>query len=418
MKYIHIARGIAVLLAMLYAIQISRYSMSILQRKITRKVLYGLTMGTSAILAMLSQKLVPGYIVYIVMEICFLAVFYIGFKGTLLQFQFAAGNFIFHMMSMEIVITSAISVAFQTTPQVIMSDIVGKTVVNIILFTSVSFILHAFRKLYPEEDIILLVKSRRHMKLLVIIQVMLNTINSIGSMAWYMPGYDMVLFTYQLLIVVLQLIGFYTLFRYCIREIGYEVDRDIRKAQDHILTILKEYIKELRKIRHDYKNSLMALKVILQESKERGEWYLEELLKRSDRGTRVYEQSSNNIMIDALLQQEKEELEREQIEMKACIAVSEGIALEDFDLYCVIQSIIETLKVEGGQGSTLSIQSQHKAGWYILLFQLDYNKEHVEREKEICTVFAERILEKAGGFLQKKQGKRKTVCTAFLPIIR
>lgn len=216
----------------------------------------------SAIYTCLTLFHVPIPVIYIMAFFIILTLFRIFLNGSWLQYVFAAGNFIFHIVSFRGVTLAILSL---TTGESLYTIANSKPMSSLSLgltFTS-SFIYLSFffSRLYPLKNIIGVAQEPKYLKIMSYSQSILNILLILGSTVYYLEDIDTWFSYYHLVAYILIFIVFYILFNFCVKsthlqefQSAYNLYEQQLEKQVDAYTIQGQYIQHMRKFRHDWIN--------------------------------------------------------------------------------------------------------------------------------------------------------------------
>lgn len=342
-----IIKSLSILSAVIYGIQIFRYSKKIVTLKANVYLSTSCVIAVSIFFGWLSFQNILYCFIYILMYAAFVSMYLICFKGNLIVFLFASGNFIFHLLCVKGILITMMAFCMNVSMHDVISHPMLRSLTTIILFVSVSVFLVFFRMVYSEEKINRLIEEISQVKLITAIQAVLNT-TLVGITLVY--SYDVNvqwLSFYHFLLSFMMVLGFYVIFKYCVGvclQKDYQEKEEILKFQ--IESQLQQYqnqsryIKDLRRIKHDYNNQMAGLGYIAETGDyEKIREYLRDLSNEVNMSKVSYVQFSNHYLIDAILQDVYIKVRELKIKFEALVSVS-ILPLSDFEICTVLSNLM------------------------------------------------------------------------------
>lgn len=353
--------GLSILSSIAYGLMMQQYSQKIISLKVNKVLSILYTVTVSVAFGCLSFQDVPYYYIYCTMYITFLISYYLGFEGRLPVLMFASGNFLFHLLCIKGIIVSVMALGMHTSMDEIITNDVTRSLSTVLLFSSASVFLIAFRRVYAEEKINLFVQDIAQVKFITLTQCVMNIILIFATQIYYYKTRSMWLTIYHLLLAIMMLIGFYVIFRYCI---GVSEQKALREKEEvleyQVQSQLEQYkkqsvyIKELRRLKHDYSNQIKGMRYILETGEyEKALEYAREMDGKISVSSISYVQFSNHGLIDAIFQEVSSKAQERQIQFEAQVS-AEHIPFTDLEVCTVFSNLMNNaveacMKVEGAR---------------------------------------------------------------------
>lgn len=336
-----------VVTSVIYGLMMLQYSKKIVRLRVNNKLSILYTIATSILIGHLSFQNIPYYYIYTLLYGIFLISYFVGFEGKPIAFVFASGNFLFHLLCLKGIIVTFVSFVLETSMYEIIVNPFTRSLTTILLFSSASVFLVMFRKVYSEEKVNVLLANTVQVKMIASVQAVLNVTLVLATLiySYNINGYWITL--YHLLLSTMMIIGFYIVFKYAIGEclqIEFKENEEILKyqiqSQLEQYRKLSQYIKDLRRLKHDYNNQIRGLRFILESGDyEKAKEYVNEMDGEINASNLSYVQFSNHNLVDAIMQDTYSKAQEEHIKFIAKIQV-EKIPLTDLELCTVFSNLL------------------------------------------------------------------------------
>ncbi|MEF9919960.1 MAG: GHKL domain-containing protein [Erysipelotrichaceae bacterium] len=360
-----------------YAFMMFNYSKQIIDLKVKKMTIYLFTIIFATIVILLSLSSFPYFYSYIIIYFCIIIIYRICYKSSLLAILFAAGNFVFHLLSLKGIIVSLMALLYGTRMYTIIGNGVLRSYSVIILFISGAIFLIIFKKLISYKSIRLLVDSRKNLEILTYIQIILNLSIGFFTYVYYLHTNDIWIIIFQLVVSILMMIGFYIVFKYIIALCLHEESKNNEnvlnqqvKAQLEQYNNLAKYLKELRRLKHDYGNQIKGLKYLIDNNDfEQVKIYIDDLNKNISQLKSFYNKFSDNILVDAILQEANSKAISANVEFSAQVILN-GLSLSGLELCTLFSNILNnaieaTQIVNDGKGF-IKVSSYKKGNLLII----------------------------------------------------
>lgn len=355
------ANGLSIIAANVYGLLMLNYSMKIVTLKVKPIISIIYTIIVSIVFGCLSFKNIPYSYIYCFMYIVFMISYFLGFKRDTLAFSFASGNFLFHLLCIKGTIVAIMALGCHTSMYNLISNQIRRSWTTVFLFLTAALCLGVFRKIFTEEKVNLLIKDFSQVRLITMVQGVLNII-LIFATSVYSYNIDTVWMTiYHLLLSVMMVVGFYILFNNCV---GTCLQKEFKQKEDNLkyqiqsqleqYEIQSRYIKDLRRLKHDYKNQIHGLRYIFEAGDyEKAMNYIKELDGEVTAPDLMYTQFSNHNLVDAILQDVNAKTKEMKIQFVANIQI-ENLPFTDLELCTIFSNLMNNaleacIKMEDGQ---------------------------------------------------------------------
>lgn len=340
-------KGLSILATVIYGLMMLQYSQKIVTLKVNKYLAMMVAVAVSILFGFLSFQEIPYYVTYTFMYIVFILCYTFGFSGKMIAFLFASGNFIFHLLCLKGLIVTLTSIVMKTSMFQVIENPIVRSITTIILFVSASIFLLGFRLVFTEEKVNLLVKDTSQVKLITTIQGVLNIVLIFATLIYYYE-IDIVWITvYHLQLSIMMVIGFYILFHNCVatclqkefkekeESMKYQIQSQLEQYE-----IQSRYIKDLRRIKHDYNNQIKGLGYILESNDwQKAKEYVKELGVEINASNLTYVQFSNNNLIDAILQDINTKAQEHGIVFKARVQ-GESLPFTDLEICTIFSNLM------------------------------------------------------------------------------
>ena len=138
---------------------------------------------------------------------------------------------------------------------------------------------------------------------------------------------------------------------------------------------------ELRKFRHDYKNQLSGLQILIESQEyDRAKAYLEEISNNFSLACEKQKTYSDHALVDAILQNLACKCANSNIEFDACVMVQDKLALTDADICTVFSNIADNAyeavlrtDIKDNKSRFISFTSSMRAKWLIINAENSYD---------------------------------------------
>lgn len=138
---------------------------------------------------------------------------------------------------------------------------------------------------------------------------------------------------------------------------------------------------ELRKFRHDYKNQLAGLQILIESQEyDRAKAYLQEITGNFSSACEKHKTYSDNPLIDAILQNLAYKCEKANISFDACVMVQDKLPLSDADVCTVFYNLADNAyeavvrtNINKNEKRFISLTSSMRAKWLIITVENSYD---------------------------------------------
>ena len=138
---------------------------------------------------------------------------------------------------------------------------------------------------------------------------------------------------------------------------------------------------ELRKFRHDYKNQLAGLQILIESQEyDRAKAYLQEITGNFSSACEKHKTYSDNPLIDAILQNLAYKCEKANISFDACVMVQDKLPLSDADVCTVFSNLADNAyeavvrtNINKNEKRFISLTSSMRAKWLIITVENSYD---------------------------------------------
>ena len=306
------------------------------------------TCSASALYTYLTLSYIPIPVIYIMAFGIILFLFRIFLNGSWLQHVFAAGNFIFHIVSIRGVTLAILSLATGKSLYVIAgSKIMSSLSLGLTFTASFIYLVFFFGRFYPPENIAAVAQKPGYLKIMSCSQGVLNTLLILGSIVYYFKDINIWFSLYHLAAYILIFIVFYILFDFCVKNSSlqkfqtayYLYEQQLEKQVD-AYTTQEQYIQNMRKFRHDWINLRNTL-VPMVETGSRDELlgFLGQIDTALCSLSGTYKEFSNNPLVQAILIHTQTLCQKHGIAFEAAAVFPPEIPLENLDLCRIFTNI-------------------------------------------------------------------------------
>lgn len=389
----------SLLTATFYAVFLLFYSQTIIKRKVSKIKLYGTAIILSFILSYLGQHAIMYPLVYIFMYVLLFIIFHISFEGSVIIHIFATSNFMFHLMCLKGIVVALIATYAQLTMMEVIIEDTTHALSSISLFSVATLFLLFFQKVYTRARIKLLLNDVKQLRMLVSIQSLLNITLLIAMYSYYVDVREYWIIMYHLMISFMMLAGFYIVFKYIIQTcetkvvqehtdiLNYQIKCQLEQYQKQ-----SEYIRVLRRMKHDFTNQLTGLTYILEEEKcDRGLGYVEELLGILPKTNEFYQQYSNHILVDAILQDIKLRCDQNDIKFQALLTLP-ALTCTDLQLCTLFSNIMNNAleaNLKARENRFICIHSEKVNEWMLVRIENRFSGKLLYQGENLKTTKAD-----------------------------
>lgn len=379
-----------------YAICIFLYAEKLLLLRIKRRYLYPVVLIISALFAFLAPATLPIPILYLTMLLVLYLILHLFFEGRKIVHAFATGNFIFHMLCIKGIIIAGYSSFFHITMYVAVHDDNINSFLSILLFLIVLLFLIIFQFVYKVEKIKNLINDIRSCKILCSIQIVLNATMIMTSLVYYVEEPSLWLNGYHLLICIMMLVGFYTIFEFFVNEqVSRQRQNNIDQLQKQIeyetkrYQLQTSYITNLRRIKHDYFNQIRGLQYVLeQKGLKEGVTYLNDLKQEFSKTKGIYQKYSDHTLLDAILQEYATRASDKNIQFKAFLQIND-IHISDLDLCTLFTNLLNNA-IEANEHVLreqrfIEIASRESGRWKVITIKNKYHTIILDNKNRLVT---------------------------------
>lgn len=169
------------------------------------------------------------------------------------------------------------------------------------------------------------------------------------------------------------------------RQLQEQLSRQMRHYQSY-----HRFTESYRAFQHDYKNMMTSVKTLLYNQEyEQAARMLDSIHDTMQKDIQIHKTYSNNILLDAILQDAANICEEKSIRFSAVAHLSESISLAELDLVRVFSNVIDNAieacnKVSGPE-RFIEITSSGNQDWAIIEVSNSYNGELLLKDGELKT---------------------------------
>ena len=305
---------------------------------------------------------------------------------------------------------------------------------SLVLF---GFLTLAMNRFFPAERIRLLLSSPGQKRLACTSLYIFYFYLILETYVYYLDFPHVWMLTFHLVTSLVILLGFLVVLWYAIDISAYieyelktrQVEKQLQRQVAHYQQYTK-YINALRAFKHDYKHMVDIVRRMVEQGEREKALELLGQMNREMEGGLQYQPYSNDVMVDALLQECAGRCADQKVAFSATVEIPKGIGISDLDLCRIFGNLTDNAyeaccQMQPQQHPFIRIQSRQSGGWltvevqnaYVGEVQLDQSgwpitqkrdrMEHGLGLRSICE-----IIERQGGFLQLEVDKERKIFTA------
>lgn len=389
--------------AMVYAFHVTQYSQKMVRQKVSKKITHCIVFLLSILLCMFSYSRLPYPIIYIGVYIAFLIFYKTCFDGKRLVFIFATGNFVFHLLCLKGVIMTLYSMVVNITMYDVLHDNYHHSITTTLLFFIATLFLIEFRKIYSEESIAILLNKQTQLRMITSIESILNIMLVIATIVYSNDSLNDWIILYHLFLSIMIIFSFYILFKYtvgvCLQE-EYEIKTDLLehqvKYQLEQYDYQAKYIKDLRQLKHDYSNQIKGLHHLLSAGRwKESQVYIEELDSEMMNINVKYHQYSNNVLIDAMLQDTRVKMEKMGGSLDGQLNIIR-LPFTELQICTLFSNILNNaveacLHMKDNVQRYIYLESIEEETWYIIKIENSFNGKSIKKNGRFQTTKSDQV---------------------------
>lgn len=289
------------------------------------------------------------FAVYLMMGSMMLAVFLL-FQGNRIQILFAGTVYMFSLYSSRGIIFSIYSIVLHSSVEEVLQQ---KTYYNTIFVLAVllSILLSQFFRMVitPDSRARHLLNNKGQLRFVVIylfLQLVFLTLVNDGrfhesSQSWLSSLYliSCVISKLWLMFVLNHTAKVSELLEYELhtRQLQKQLSRQVRHYQSY-----RRFTESYRVFRHDYKNMMTSVKTLLQNQEyEKATRMLDDIHDTMQRDVLIHKTYSDNILLDAILQDAANTCEEKGIRFSAHAHLPEDVSMKELDIVRVFSNVID-----------------------------------------------------------------------------
>lgn len=402
--YIYIfAKVVTCIFFIIYVYQMFNYMGVLLESRKNKSLIRVIPLVVSGIFTASTFTGFTIPVTYMGVYIIIIIFFYIVFKGTLLQILFASGNFIFHILVLRGAILGAMALLHKSSIYNLITNQIKYSISLSITLFFVIVVLFLFRKLYSDNKVKMLYKSKSKLRLLVITQAVLNILLLVSSISYYYKATTVWSSYYNLISCGLVVIVFYIIFNYLAEtsirienEINLEIlERQLQNQLEDYYAQMK-YINNMRRFKHDYNNVMLSMGRILENGDiNDAKRFLSEISSELKMYEKIYKEYSNNPLIQAILTKIGNKAIKEGIDFSAEVIFPEYIVISDLDICRVFSNIMDNaiealMRVDKVSHRYIKIKGGLNSLWFTLVVENSFNGDIVMENNNVNTIKSDR----------------------------
>lgn len=255
-----------IILGIVLGVLIQKYVKSVLGYKETIDTKYKeirifiIVVVISAIYGAFSEYILQNSVITYLVLFAFLALcLEFIFSGTLIEHVFLSSQFTFHMLLSKGISISIIAIVDNTNIYNVTIMQYQKMGVMLTVVALTLLIFSGFCYIFSPKHTAILIENRSKLRLLTVAQLILNILLCLNSLSYNYDIDHRWFSIYHLTIYLMLGVVFYTVFIYFVNEnkmteykIGYDIYQIQLKKQIESFNTQTEYIKSMRKFKHDY----------------------------------------------------------------------------------------------------------------------------------------------------------------------
>ena len=291
---------------------------------------------------------VPIPVTYIMAFLIILFLLRIFLNGSRLQHVFAAGNFIFHIVSIRGITLAILSLATgKNLYSIVRSKNMNSLSLGLTFTVAFIYLFFFFCRIYSMESIAAVAQKTKYLKIMSYSQSVLNTLLILGSIVYYCEDINIWSSLYHPAAYIMIFIIFYILFDFCVKnsslhefQTAYCLYEQQLEKQVDAYTTQEQYIQNMRKFRHDWINLRNTL-VPMVETGSRDELlgFLGQIDTALCSLSGTYKEFSNNPLVQAILIHTQTLCQKHGIAFEAAAVFPPEIPLENLDLCRIFTNI-------------------------------------------------------------------------------
>lgn len=271
------------------------------------------------------------------------------------------------------------------------------SITSTLQFSLATVFLFAFRKVYTEDSISLLLNRENQLKMITRIQFILNVTLVVATITYNNNSLNDWIVIYHFMLSIMIILGFYILFKYtvsiCIQE-EYELKTEMLEYQVKVqleqYNVQTNYIKDLRRLKHDYSNQIKGLHYLLAAGEaNQAQEYIKELDSEMVNLNVNYHQYSNHVLIDAILQDIKTRLEKVGGRVEGYLNITD-LPLSELQICTIFSNVFNNaleacIRMKSKQ-RFIYLESAEEGSWTIIKIENSYNGVVVRENGKLKTL--------------------------------
>ncbi|GLC82273.1 sensor histidine kinase [Lacrimispora brassicae] len=359
------------------------------------------------------------------MMISFMLIAYLFFYVNDIQMIYAGSIYVFSLYSSRGIVSSILSVILHTTiSDILKNEISHDIVLALAIFLSILINLFIRKAVVPDNNAGNLIDNKEQLRFVVIYLVSnLALLVVLNNGSYYMEikqSWFSILYLMACIVSKLWLIFVFDHTTKVSELLKYELYA--RKLQEQLSRQMvhyqsnKKFTESFRVFRHDYKRIMTSVRFLLQNREyEKATQVLDDVSNSMQQKLLSHKSYSNNVLLDAMIQDAARICEEKGISFSAQAYLSEKSQMSDLDIVCVfsnaIDNAIEACSKILGQDQFIRIMSSGTSEWDTIEIVNSFNgelagagkrPETTKRNKDFHGLglrIIEEIIENLGGVL-------------------
>ncbi|AEG59861.1 sensor histidine kinase [Desulforamulus ruminis] len=326
------------------------------------------------------------FAVYLIMGSIMLA-FHLLFYGNWLQILYAGSLYMFSLYSSRGIIFSIYAFVLHTSiKDVLQQETYYITIFALAVLLSILFSLFIRKVIVPDTSARHLLYNKEQLRFVVVylfIQLVFLTLINDGRFhdeirqSWLSSLYLISCIISKLwLLVLYHTTKVSELLEYELhtRQLQEQLSRQMRHYQSY-----RKFTESYRAFRHDYKSMMTSMKTLLYSQEyEKAARMLDDIHDTMQRDVLVHKAYSNNVLLDAILQDAANTCEEKSIRFSAVAHLPENISITDLDIVRifsnVINNAIEACNKVSGPEPFIEITSSGNPDWATIEVSNSFNE--------------------------------------------
>lgn len=328
------------LLGNLYCIVAFYYFQKIDPIRTNKIIYYGYLFIANSLIAYITSTLIYPLQMVVVFIFTFASMM-MFFKSSIQRNLFASCMVVFILLSSQGITNSLYCILNNTSFHILFSDLTPDgnyvAIVNIVLSTVFLLVIII---VFPRKKLLQAMENKYILNFLSGILFLYVIFMTLASFIYYIESSNIVIPIYHLALTSMLFISYMILFFY---YVSLDSTSKLKKKTERLETQLAtqknhydqnmDYIKELRKIKHDYLDLLHSLEyAFIDYSKEELKNMIDELLTKTRQIDEEYVQFSNNPLVDSIILDASKIFKQQGIKFNALIRIAEDSLFDEDDI--------------------------------------------------------------------------------------